>query len=77
MNIIKRLTKGCTGDCAISNQGSSTTCMYWEPVYDRTGKVINGEDPNIITSYYKCSFCDISWKVEQQGKTLIITPPVD
>lgn len=75
MNIIQKLTQDCTGDCAITNNGGSATCMHWEPVYDKTGKQISGSDPNIYTQYYSCHFCGMSWLVRsRQGQPNEIVP---
>lgn len=75
-SIIKRLTKDCTGDCAISIGSSISTCMGYTPIYNKKG-VLKSTDPNRHSTTYKCSFCGMSWNIVQQSGKTTINPPVD
>jgi hypothetical protein len=75
MNIIKRLTKGCTGDCAISIGSSISTCVGHTPTYNKDGVLIS-RDPNTHSATYRCNFCAQSWDVVNKDGKATITPPV-
>ena len=59
----------CDKDCRFSYGMSSTTCMYFDPIYDKNGVNIN-PDGNITTGSVHCSTCNTSWHTHTQyGKT--------
>lgn len=50
----------CKQDCRFSYGISSTTCMYFHPVYDKQGNNLN-PDANITTRSLKCFTCNECW----------------
>jgi hypothetical protein len=75
-NLIQKLTKGCTGDCAISVVSNISTCTGYTPIYNKEGTLIS-EDSNVHTTSYKCHYCSKSWDISQKGNHITITPPLD
>ena len=72
-NLFKELSQGCDRECKFSQAGpSSTTAMYFAPVYDKEGNNLN-PDGNITTTTYQCTECGKSWRVsEQRGEHSVI-----
>ena len=60
----------CDKDCRFQEEGwSSTTCMYFIPVYDKHGNNLN-PDGNITSGTLKCTVCDKRWSYSTQyGET--------
>ncbi len=57
-------------DCKFSHSGGHSTCTYYQPIYDKTGKNIN-PDGNIHTNFISCLTCSKIWvAVTQYGKTI-------
>ncbi len=44
-------------DCRFAPGASTTTCMGWQPVYDRNGNRMDDGDPNITTTSFRCLTC--------------------
>lgn len=53
-------------DCRLHIGRSTTTCMYFQPIYDKRGNNTN-PDRNITTTEVHCSSCGKSWVVKQRG----------
>jgi hypothetical protein len=71
--IISQLTAGCERtDCAIADQGQTSTLIAVTPVYDRNGNPIY-RDPNTTTAHYRCMTCGKTWAVRSQGRDTVIS----
>lgn len=72
--LIGKMTKECErSDCSLTEHGCTSTCMGWQPTFDRHGNRTDSGDPNITSSEWRCSRCPRSWVArEQYGKTEIL-----
>jgi hypothetical protein len=50
----------CELDCRFKEGTSFTTCLGWERVYDKHGKIVT-DDPNSTTGSIHCVACDRHW----------------
>ena len=73
MNIIQQITKDCPReDCSMLEGGSTSTCMGWQPTYDKAGQRIDKGDPNTHTTSWRCSSCNRAWVTNTRyGETSI------
>ena len=55
--------------------GTMGTLMYWEPVYDENGKVVDGHDPNTYTTEYSCDQCGAHWTVARRMSKRTVSEP--
>lgn len=72
MNRIQELTKDCPrDDCLIyDSMGGTSTCMGWQPSYDKQGNRTDRGDPNIHTTSSRCVTCGAEWVFRiQYGET--------
>ena len=51
-------------DCRLTESAGYTTCMYFQPVYDRHGNNLN-PDRNVTKSELWCSVCNKRWAVSR------------
>ena len=59
----------CEKECRFHLGMSTTTCMYFTPVYDKHGNNIN-PDGNITSGSMTCSTCNKAWTyITQYDKT--------
>ena len=59
----------CEKECRFHSGFSTTTMMYYAPVYDKHGNNIN-PDGNITRGSVSCSVCNRSWTYATQfGET--------
>lgn len=54
-------------DCRISFGYAETTCLGWNPVYDRNGALLN-QNPNKTSRVVSCSACQRRWRVSTNGR---------
>lgn len=55
----------CEKDCRFRISGGVTTCMYFEPVYDKHGNNVN-PDGNTTTGTIQCDVCNRWWQYKTQ-----------
>ena len=55
----------CKNDCRFHHGMSTTTAMYFPPVYDKHGNNIN-PDGNITSGSISCSVCNKAWHYHTQ-----------
>ena len=59
----------CEKECIFRGSMSTTTAMYYEPIYDKNGKNLN-PDGNITTTKVSCAVCHRQWvSSTQYGET--------
>lgn len=59
----------CEKECIFRGSMSTTTAMYYEPIYDKNGKNLN-PDGNITTIKVSCAVCHRQWvSSTQYGET--------
>lgn len=59
----------CDKDCRFVYGYTTTTCMYYAPIYDKNG-VNTNPDGNITSGRVKCTTCNTSWySSTQYGKS--------
>ena len=51
---------GCEKECVFRGAMSTTTAMYFEPMYDKNGNNLN-PDGNITTTNVSCAVCNRQW----------------
>jgi hypothetical protein len=62
MNLIQKVTADCSrDDCSISTGSGVSTCVAWQPTYDRNGNRTDRGDPNSHTTNVSCRTCRRSW----------------
>lgn len=61
---IEAMTKGCTGDCAISTNDVMQTSMYYPPIYGKDGKNRN-PDFNRQNANAHCHTCNKRWRLSK------------
>lgn len=58
----------CDGDCRFQTGLSSSTLVYYPPIYDKDG-INTNPDRNIVTTKIDCTVCSKKFSVsEQLGK---------
>jgi hypothetical protein len=57
--------KTCPNECRFSFSGGMTTCMYYEPIYDKHGNNLN-PDGNVTSGAVKCTTCNRTWSYNTQ-----------
>ena len=60
----------CDKDCRFQFDMTTTTCMYYAPVYDKHGNNIN-PDGNITSGEVSCSVCGKTWQYSKQYDTTV------
>lgn len=55
----------CEKECRFQYGISTTTCMYFPPVFDKHGNNTN-PDGNITSGTVKCSTCGHEWQYRSQ-----------
>lgn len=59
----------CENECRFRVVGSVTTCVYYEPVYDKHGNNLN-PDGNSTFGQIHCHVCSRKWEYcTRRGKT--------
>ena len=59
----------CEKECIFRGSMSTTTAMYYEPIYDKNGNNLN-PDGNITTTKVSCALCHRQWvSSTQYGET--------
>lgn len=62
----------CSKECRFLYGSTSTTLMYFQPIYGKNGENIN-PDGNITTGTVKCSTCGTTWYSHTQYGTTTFT----
>ena len=57
--------KECGGDCRFVVKTEMTTCMYFQPIYDKNGDNIN-PDGNTTSGEMVCPVCNRKWFYKKQ-----------
>lgn len=58
----------CDQECRFTYGPTMSTCVYYEPVFDKYGNNLN-PDMNSHTTTVRCSVCHRSWNLTTKGKT--------
>ncbi len=73
-HLIEKMTKDCARDnCSLTEHGTTSTCMGFQPTYDKRGNRTDAGDPNIVSTEWRCQKCLKRWVTRTQyGKTEIL-----
>jgi hypothetical protein len=67
--MISNPNPGCEKECIFRGSMTTTTAMYYQPIYDKKGNNLN-PDGNITSGTISCAVCNRLWvSSTQYGET--------